>query len=71
MKDILLNEIENLIKKQPKCESLDGYDDHGMYYDAGYYDGYVDALTTVLKLIEKEWRRTKHGKAIYDRCSEI
>ena len=50
----VVEQIESLIEKQPKSESLDCYDDHGLYYDEGFYEGYVEALTTVLKIIEKE-----------------
>lgn len=53
MKD-LETRIKDLIDKQPKCESLDCYDDHGMYFNAGFYEGYVEALEEVIKLINKE-----------------
>lgn len=53
MEDILLNKIKELIKEQPKCEASDCYDDHGNYYEQGYYEGYVEALEIVLKIIEE------------------
>lgn len=54
MEDTLSSEIKELIEKQPKRESLNCYDDHGMYYDEGYYEGYVEASVDILKIIEKE-----------------
>jgi hypothetical protein len=49
----LISKINELIKKQEVCESLDCYDDMGQYFNAGYYAGYVEAMEDILKIIEK------------------
>lgn len=52
MNNKLLETIKKLMKEQPKKENNGSYDDHGGYYDEGFYDGYIEAMEAVLKIIE-------------------